>query len=703
MNNDWFSGPFQAQAVQQPTQKQKPQEKKKQGGLVGFARGVVSSVADPFIQTGRALKYVPQAIGREIQNKPIDDIQKKAFGTTDTGGIAKKIIGNTAQVGLAVAAPGATAIKEGIAIGAGTGAASALSQKDSTAEDVLTGGLLGGATGGALGVGGGILSKIANSGKKLGPNLEEKGARLMGTQANLTRSEGRKIGAVPSDVLKAVHKRTGISNLDEASKIAQNVTGENGAYSELVRNAIGNSPGIDIGDMRKVTEDLLVNKAPLVSNSQRKNIIEQVKNSVTGAYGGSEGSLSTLANPLDAFSVAKNFRGQAADIRKGATVSAADKQLATVYDEVGRSIEDRLYKAPGVNEGIKSAAPDRATDLRFLAHNAASPTEAKAYEKLAKELDELGKTGDIKKARSLQQDFVKLNQIDEATARANSGAGAQLGGQMQGFGKLVQRPTNLAAVPLDAATPKVGGILANLGRNISYGTSLPSVPGGRVIGGLASRVLRQGATAQAGASAVPGQEPTTSPESDQLSSLTNEQPFDYTSAITEPPKTYNPYDPENIQDSINQIVGQGGKSKDIKDFLDIAQSMSKLQSDSEGKKLSATQQKAEQQAQNALSALNQIKGSFEAAGGGQGKIGGTITNIGAKLGINSNAATYNDTGTALAAQIYKALGNTGTMSDADQALVSKLIPRTTDNATTANQKIQQLQDLLDQAQQTAVQ
>ena len=74
--------------------------------LLNVGRGI----AQPFAQMGTGLAYTPKAIYRLAQNKPIDDIQRRVFGTNDQGTIAKNIIGNTAQVGLtAVAGPMAKA------------------------------------------------------------------------------------------------------------------------------------------------------------------------------------------------------------------------------------------------------------------------------------------------------------------------------------------------------------------------------------------------------------------------------------------------------------------------------------------------------------------------------------------------------------------------------------------------------------------
>lgn len=120
--------------------------------LLELGRGVVH----PFAQTGTALAYTPKAMYRITQNKPIDDIQRRVFGTNDQGAIARNIIGNTAQVGLSLALPaakGMTALqgaKYGAQVGAAGGVASGFADTGE-AKDMLTRGATGGALGGLIG------------------------------------------------------------------------------------------------------------------------------------------------------------------------------------------------------------------------------------------------------------------------------------------------------------------------------------------------------------------------------------------------------------------------------------------------------------------------------------------------------------------------------------------------------------------------
>lgn len=69
------------------------------GGAAHVGTSVGKAVAQPAIETGKAVINTPKAIVREVQNKPITDIQKKVFGTTNQGQIAKKIIGDQIQIG----------------------------------------------------------------------------------------------------------------------------------------------------------------------------------------------------------------------------------------------------------------------------------------------------------------------------------------------------------------------------------------------------------------------------------------------------------------------------------------------------------------------------------------------------------------------------------------------------------------------------
>ena len=355
------------------------------------------------------------------------------------------------------------------------------------AKEAALGGIF---SAGPLRLGSKVISKVA---PRAGRSLEQGGKNLLGTQANLTRAQSRQLGSTPQDVLGEINQRTGLTNINKMADVGKSVTGESGVFSELTRNAIGNTKGVDIGDLRTVAEDLFVNKAPLVTGAAKKNVVEQVKNSAVKSYGGAKGSLSTLADPYEAFDVARGFEANAARLRSAYNASAADKQLADVYTSLAKEVNQRLFSAPGVVEGLIAAKPAAVTALKQLAKSAPSRSEKNAYTKLAQEL---GAVKTVKDARTAQSAFVKLSNIDQATAQAQSGAGAQLGSSMQGLGKILQRPSNLLAVPLNAATPAVGGGAVTLGRALQGGMAAPTAKGiaGRVgAAGVVSGTVNQSA------------------------------------------------------------------------------------------------------------------------------------------------------------------------------------------------------------------
>lgn len=98
------------QQFAQPKTMQVPQSQ-------GLLSRIVSGVVAPFKTIGKAVTSAPAAIAREVQGKPISDIQQNVFDTTNSGQIAKKIIGSTAQIGADIV-PGA---EEGLLAKAGTG------------------------------------------------------------------------------------------------------------------------------------------------------------------------------------------------------------------------------------------------------------------------------------------------------------------------------------------------------------------------------------------------------------------------------------------------------------------------------------------------------------------------------------------------------------------------------------------------------
>lgn len=538
-----------------------------------------------------------------------------------------------------------------------------------------------------------IRSAISN---KFGKGMEQSGQRLLGTQANLTRADIRKLGpdGAPATVLGGINATTGLRSLDDMAEVGSNVTGKNGVLSELSRNAIGNSPGTDLGDLRTVAEDLLVNQAPLVSDSTRKNILQQVQNSVVKSYGGSQGSLSTLANPLDAFDAARSFEGMAAKIRTSPTKSPADEQLANVYSGLAKDMKDRLFSAPGVNEGVELARKDAFDKFMNLADIATSKAQREAYQKLAHQTSGLQ---DVASIRSAQAPFVKLGKIEEKTAAAEAGAGARLSDQAQGLGKLIQKPLNLLAMPVDAATPRVAGMMTKAGGSL------------KGLGGNGTGVNPLGAAGRTGAvgtlesamNAVP--EPTFEEDMDEIPEADIAGYYGLNEEAAIPGEEQTPaseFGVTSAQVAQEMILAlQEGDRKGYADLKDLYKLVKESEKGTGKGGYNSTTAASLAMSENGISTLSQLENLYKQTGGGSGKVGGFVKSKMGEFGMDDSAASYEALASSSTSQLAKAINGGGQVSDADAAALIRALPRITDSPQVAATKFAALKERLARARQ----
>jgi len=524
---------------------------------------------------------------------------------------------------------------------------------------------------------------------KTGAKLERGGNRLLGSQANLGKKDIRELGAgrTPESVISSLNKRYGARNIDQMAEVAGNVTGKNGAYSELTRNAIGNSKGVDLGDIRTVANDLMIDKGTRLSAPTRKQILDSVKHNLVKANGGSKGSLNPLSNPLEAFDVAKSWESQAAEMLNKATVTTADKQQAAIYKELAKTVNERLFNAPGVKEGLDMAKGDAARSFEQMAAKAPTKQQREIYKKLAQETQGIK---DVKQLRKLQSDWVAASEVNKGVEMGRAGASQALGGQAQGLGKMVQRPMNLAAVPLDAATPRVASGVARAGR------ALQGRGGGNPYGVLpvTGRVGIAGALTNQGTPVDPSQQQQVDPA--QLDALYAQQGMQDPSQMQQQEPSIAGYTQTQIEVAMARALAAG----DSEAFTQLKQLYSMLPSADNGMS-SNTAALAAKQATGAT-ILDQLQQSYAAAGGGQGALGGNIANILGNLNLNSAAGTYNDQLAGDARLLSRAMGETGAGSDSDANAYISQLPRLTDSPERAAQKIALLRQKLAAARQNTL-
>lgn len=134
--------------------------------------------------------------------------------------------------------------------------------------------------------------------------------------------------------------------------------------------------------------------------------------------------------------------------------------------------------------------------------------------------------------------------------------------------------------------------------------------------------------------------------------------------------------------------------KNIMDYYDFVQSGEAAQAKVMGGNLTAQEKKAQQQSQTALRGLQQLKGLYSGAGGGQGRVEGILRNVTGKGGVNSKANAYNQIRNSLTTSLARAFGETGVLTDQDREVYLQALPRLEDNPEEAAIKLKYLEEQL---------
>jgi hypothetical protein len=535
---------------------------------------------------------------------------------------------------------------------------------------------------------------------RIGKNLEKLSGQMLNSQTQVTGAQARRMGLRPVEAMGRVNKRTGLTNFDDMAELSRNLTGagDGSILDVLTREAVGSTNGVKLDDLRSVATRLLDDKGTILTRTQRARVLENVKNASTSMRGGSQGSLSALANPNEALNQANTFRSAAQTIRSQSITAKPEQiQEAKIYDGLAKTIEDALYKSPGVNSAVPDLARFGSTSLREMAGEAraaGNAAQANAYMKLSKEL---GGMKNVQQLRKMKKDFVDIGKMDEVTAQAD---GARQFNAESASSMMKGSPIRgtLAAM-MNAGMPRAAGQVGRAGR------ALQGTPGaaGRATQNIPMLGLRQGAGRLLTADEVPQDQGLIDPATGLP--LTDNQITNQMDANGELPGSQ--------IENIPQEPSVGGVTKSqleeammmaAADGEEDALSQLKAMYDllPEGPDLSSsTAQLAAKQA-TGMQALDQLEGAFNSAGGGQGVLGGNIANVAGEFNINSAAGAFNDQVAGTARQIARAMGEVGAGSDADaQAFISRL-PRLTDSPERAAQKIAELRALLQAARENTM-
>lgn len=507
---------------------------------------------------------------------------------------------------------------------------------------------------------GDALVKASDTGLNAPLSLTRKGMREVGTDA------GQKVGML--------YDRTGMSNMDELRKLGKELTGGKNSFMDDVTNymqtngARGNF--VDLSDIAPQIRDL------------RDNLPKAIQNQI------SEKDPAQLAN---------FFRGAASDLRKSATPSAGQKELAKLYETTAREINNRVDM--GIDpKYVMQAFDDTSSEFLTRSRDALLRGDKKmsnAYKRLAKELADVpADQRTVQAYRSFKRDFVDIDKMGKLSDQAVGGGSiSRAVKDVPVVGPLLDATL---ATPVEAGAQRAGQAMRGVGRAFQSGQAQDMLKKGAVIGGgglvLANMMGSNGQNAAPQGTSPMGLPVGMGEEEDPMAATLGmgaaQQP--------EQEPTVGGYTRAQLEDAyVAALMDNNAEAADaIGSMVDILNNNEKRMADSGGAKDEGAQKRAA-----GLRTLNTLLDSYERGGGGQGIVGGTLTNLlntATGGAYNSSAQTYATQSRGAAAQIIKALGESGTLSDRDIQAAMDMLPSNTDNEAVAREKISNLMTLLGQ-------
>lgn len=142
------------------------------------------------------------------------------------------------------------------------------------------------------------------------------------------------------------------------------------------------------------------------------------------------------------------------------------------------------------------------------------------------------------------------------------------------------------------------------------------------------------------------------------------------------------------------MAGDTGAANQIAKLIDV------LQTRISNEQKNASSSSSSSSMSQGLNILNQLYGLYQQMGGSQGIVGGNVTNALNTISggaYNSDVATYNQTRALTSSMLARALGEKGTLSDADRKYINDNLPKVTDDPTVAEKKFKAIYSMLQTA------
>lgn len=481
----------------------------------------------------------------------------------------------------------------------------------------------------------------------------------------------------------------GITKPVDAERISDAVTGSSGLITRATTDAIGSTGGVSTDNLRRVFNDALDNYG--IVEKDRASLQKVFDAQMNRISGGAKGSLSPTVNADDALAMVKSLEKRVANLRgKGdnyrlSTPEREDQAsvLQLVRDELMDSIE-----TAGANSSLKGIlTPQVRGELLDLMPN--NPQWAKYVD------DNIMGAKTVSELRSSAAPFVRVNKIIDEGDSNSLTFGGRVGNAFSGGG--------VRSMIGEAVTNAVKNPAANLAGNTLRGASRIAGGTGPAVAGAAGQGIvpltaRQGITR----AVVNPMQAETDTQTLEQALAAQDASGGLTAPMEQPQQAANPtgYSAQELGNALMQAYANNDTAS-----AEVLQQMYDLASQFEqagGSELNATARANLATSGNAINTLDQLESLFGGAGGGSGKLGGAVANLGAGLGLNGSVQTYNDLAQSSVSQIAKAINGGGQVSDADAAVIVKALPQVTDSPEVAQAKFNALRQRLQVAQQNTI-
>lgn len=562
-------------------------------------------------------------------------------------------------------------------------------------------------------------SELANktSGDRFKDKVNDVAKKMMSTQNNATRTELDKLGIKdPGKSAQNVYKKTGLTDLQEQADFARELTGgANSLMDNVQRQALSaREDGGVFKAMPEVDIEKIVNKNMSLSSPAKR---QEVINKLAMFNGDTSNDLITKGNIADA---------QSAAFRRKERINPTGDDLgeAAVYHEIASAYKDASYNAIP-KENVDMMYDVTLSEMRARAKDAARKGNTrieKAYTQAANRLAETHRS--IKNFRSFKKDFVDIAHISDLTnAAGNAGskmgidgsdviaytiagpkaAAAKLGSKALGpavdkgiawlGGKMTDFASNTTPTTTPTAATQSAPGIGSIGQ-----VTLPAAIGRTQAADTASTAINDANYQAQQNAANEAEQALTASYQQNMAQLAEQQRQAELEA--------NPIYQNMLQarKSMELALAAGditayNKLANIYSGLEDMAAMQGLNIGGSAKstqpELTVAQQNQMAKLSSAGSALDELETLYGRAGGGQGIIGGNIANFLGSLGLNSDVATYNDLAQGLINTINAAVGKTDSLNtEGEVQRALSLVPKITDDATTAQNKISELRRLL---------